>query len=1212
MSVSAQTPATGRVEDWWGSRAGPAALAKVPPQEKAGDMMMSTVQSVIVRLLSPLWRATEEDQDAAFYGAAPETVRDVREGVVTQLLQDYGLIDETVYFTDAQVLGGCPLHVGDHVSAIAVRDGAHGGWRALRVERLTSTWENEGGAGLQPENGGLKHLVGTVTSCDQDGGFINQNTFFPRQALCQGYKPMKGDWVQAQYFISATQWSSQARSVGPLRYRRMDQVHVTSMCGSSGVLADSVFFSTVSLLLPAWYTPQLGDLVNVVVLESSQSFYCWRALCMAPVHSSPNLGQSVSDMDIQGLLENKGGLLVDEVQFGSLPLGSTQELLVYIENQSSEVHTLCRCELAGWDPQEQFTLGPVAPSTPSSAEATKQRASMVQAVYMGIPFGSRMMGLHFSIMGSVGDSIPEADEDGVGGGGTEEASIREKQEDLEISPGAKVSITVSCRARNLGRCSELLLLHFPAFTIGRRMDMTVSGGLETLLQPAAPYCPATSFARKTDTQVVTVQADPPPRLSRRHLPSFLGSYPVPKALRDCLEAKGDVLLVQPLLAEPLSPTSLQPRFSTLLWLEELQAEHELHAFSLTGALLRRGAAHLHLEVPGVAEGRPSVFVGDKVLLKKPLSGGIVVEYVAYVTEIKQEDLTLRVNSEFQHSYMGEPLDVEFTFNRLTMRRCHSAIDQARLFERNVLFPSTMTLQPPRCVGPWDQETAREPDGAQETNDVAKTGWSVQSLCIDMVSVATQTKTDPSVRRTAAPDPGCFFNPELNPAQREAVKHILAAECRPTPYVLFGPPGTGKTVTLVEAILQVHHRLPGSRVLVCTPSNTAADLVCLRLHNSGFLHAGSLVRVNATCRQEESVPEVLWQYCRAGEDIRQASFHRIVVSTCSSAGMFYQISLNVGHFTHAFIDEAGQATEPETLIPLGLLSESEGQIVLAGDPHQLGPVVKSQQADAFGLGMSLLQRLMKRSLYSRGKNGYNPLLVTKLVYNYRSHEVLLALPSRLFYSGELCARAERAVVDALSNWGHLPAKGFPIIFHGLRGKEMREGSNPSWFNPTEAVQVMFYCCQLAKSLYKPVAAADIGIITPYKKQVETIRTLLHRVGLADIKVGSVEQFQGQESLVVILSTVRCNEAIVTEDVHSVLGFLSNPKRFNVAITRAKALLIIVGNPHVLIKDPCFCALLQYCCNNGAFLGCDPPPSLRLSQRAAAGKPPPPGGEPSQTL
>ncbi|XP_042575253.1 RNA helicase Mov10l1-like [Cyprinus carpio] len=127
----------------------------------------------------------------------------------------------------------------------------------------------------------------------------------------------------------------------------------------------------------------------------------------------------------------------------------------------------------------------------------------------------------------------------------------------------------------------------------------------------------------------------------------------------------------------------------------------------------------------------------------------------------------------------------------------------------------------------------------------------------------------------------------------------------------------------------------------------------RLHRSGFLHTASLARVNATCRPEECVPEELRQYARAGEDIRHASFHRIVVSTCSSAGMFYQIGLRVGHFTHVFVDEAGQATEPESLIPLSLLSETSGQMVLAGDPKQLGPVVKSKLAAVFGLGVSLL-------------------------------------------------------------------------------------------------------------------------------------------------------------------------------------------------------------------------------------------------------------------
>ncbi|KAG5830473.1 hypothetical protein ANANG_G00311000 [Anguilla anguilla] len=1080
--------------------------------------MVTAVKWLVGKLMSPLWRRAEDD-DVGFYVTDAEEIRHVQGGVVTRLCQDYGLIDDGVYFTGEEVMGGVPLRVGDGVTALAVRGGPHGGWRALRVELLTDAWEEGGGTSLESEMSRLRPLTGTVTSCDRDGGFINQTTFFPRQALCEGYEPMKGDWVQAQYFISPTEWSSQAHSVAPLRYRRMDNVRVSSVFGCSGVVEDSVFFSLDSVLLPGQYRPSPGDLVNVVVLESSQSFYCWRALCMAPTHLSVGGARPGLDGEVEALQENKGGLLVSqETAFGMLMLGECRELVVWIENQGPDVQTLQSCELAGWDSEGQFSLG------------------------------------------------------------------------------ERLPVTVSCRAKNLGRCAEMLLLHFPLFTIGRRLEVTVHSAEERLLQPSAPYCPAAPAPRPDGPrQVVTVLPPPPPiRLLRRHLPNFLGNYPVPQALRDCVEQQADVLVAQPKLAEALTPASAPGRFSALLWLEELHAEQELREFSLSAALLRKGAHYLHLEVPGVAEGRPSVFIGDRVVLKKPLSGGLVMEYISYVVEINDEDLSLRVNADFQHGYLGEPLDVEFTFNRLTMRRCHCALDQIRHFGENVLFPSQVALQEPLWSGEWaheDQEGDQVPEEEGEEEGEGRCsprtrGENILSVCVGMVSVATQT--NPA---------GRFFIPGLNPAQREAVKRILAAESRPSPYILFGPPGTGKTITLIETILQVYHRVPSSRLLVCTPSNSAADLICLRLHHSGFLRDASLVRVNATCRQEESVQEVLRQYCRAGEDIRHASFHRIVVSTCSSAGMFYQIGLRVGHFTHVFIDEAGQATEPETLIPLGLLSERDGQMVLAGDSRQLGPVVKSRLASVFGLGVSLMERLMATPLYSPGEGGYNPLLVTKLVCNYRSHESLLALPSRLFYSGELCVRAQRAVVESLCHWSRLPTKGFPLLFHGVRGTEMREANNPSWFNPGEAVQVMLYCCQLAKRLYKPIAATQIGVIAPYRKQVEKIRVLLSRVGLAEIKVGSVEEFQGQEFLVIILSTVRSNEVAATEDKQYVLGFLSNPKRFNVAITRPKALLIVVGNPHVLIKDPCFSALLQYCFENGAFLGCDPPPRSTRPARPA---------------
>ncbi|XP_058263651.1 RNA helicase Mov10l1 [Hemibagrus wyckioides] len=1189
--------------------------------------MVSAVQFLISKLLSPLWRTVEDEEDGSYYSTGMEEIRQMRDGVVTQFCENYGLIDHSVYFTTGEVLGGVPLHVGDAVNVLAVRDGAHGGWRALRVERQMDAWEG-GRASDKTDANKLRSLIGTVTSCDKDGGFINQTTYFPRSAVCEGFEPMKGDWVQAEYFISPTEWTSQARSVAPLRYQRMDRVYVSSVFGNSGVVGDSVFFTLDCLLLPAGYKPTQGDVVSVVVVESSQSLYCWRALCMAPIkkHSLNGSMAIMPEAEIQTLLENKGGLVVsEETQFGALLLGESKELIIFLHNTGSETHILKCCEFAGWDSEEQFSFGP----TPCCANGDILSKPKFQQTIPANPYmpvlqapGRGLIARHGLRVLPNFSSVPaEADDERHNNGievdideevannsekNAEEAKcVRAIEKNLNILPGEKVSITVGCQAKNLGRCAELLLLHFSSFTIGRRLEVFVSSVEEELLKPCAPYCPAALLptpAPHNPAQVVTVVAPAPPvRLVRRHLPNFLGSYPVPQALRDCVEAKTDVLVVQPALGEPLCPSNMLPRFSALLWLEELHAERELKEFSISGALLKKGAGYLHLEVPGLSEGRPNLFIGDKVVLKKPCNGGFVVEYIGYVIEISEEDVSLRVNSGFLNSYLGEPLDVEFTYNRLPMKRCHCALEQTKHFGENVLFPRSLQLQSPLWTGVWEPELSAKQeenkstlDGDDSKENPCENNGKPSSLTMDMVSVATQTKT----AAKPIPDPGKFFNCDLNPAQKEAVKRILGGECRPTPYVLFGPPGTGKTITLIEAILQVYYRVPGSRVLVCAPSNSAADLICIRLHETGYLQAASLARVNATCRIEESVPEVLRQYSHAGEDVRQAAFHRIVVSTCSSAGMFYQIGLRVGHFTHVFLDEAGQATEPEALIPLGLLFEKTGQIVLAGDPKQLGPVVKSRPAEAFGLGVSLLERLMTSPLYSLTEKGYNPLLVTKLVYNYRSHEVLLELPSRLFYGGELCVRSQRAIVDSLCHWSRLPTKGFPLIFHGVRGTEMREGSNPSWFNPGEAVQAMLYCCQLAKRLYNPIPTTDIGIIAPYKKQVEKIRMLLHRAGLTDIKVGSVEEFQGQEFLVIILSMVRSNEAIHSSDLQSVLGFLSNPKRFNVAITRPKALLIVIGNPHVLIKDPCFHALLQYAYENGAFLGCDPPISLRVADGAAS--------------
>ncbi|PIO16213.1 hypothetical protein AB205_0021170, partial [Aquarana catesbeiana] len=207
----------------------------------------------------------------------------------------------------------------------------------------------------------------------------------------------------------------------------------------------------------------------------------------------------------------------------------------------------------------------------------------------------------------------------------------------------------------------------------------------------------------------------------------------------------------------------------------------------------------------------------------------------------------------------------------------------------------------------------------------------------------------------------------------------------------------------------------------------------------------------------------------------------------------------------------------------------GQLVLAGDPKQLGPVLRSPIAIEHGLGISLLERLMTHNpLYGKATGAYNPEFVTKLLLNYRSHPDILTIPNELFYDNELQSRADQMVTHSYCNWEKLPEKGFPIIFHGVLGKDEREGNSPSFFNVAEIVVLMSYLKALLETQKKKgiakISAKEIGIISPYRKQVEKIRKAVDKElkavpDIKDLKVGSVEEFQGQERKVILISTVR---------------------------------------------------------------------------------------------
>lgn len=394
--------------------------------------------------------------------------------------------------------------------------------------------------------------------------------------------------------------------------------------------------------------------------------------------------------------------------------------------------------------------------------------------------------------------------------------------------------------------------------------------------------------------------------------------------------------------------------------------------------------------------------------------------------------------------------------------------------------------------------------------------------------------------------------------------------------------------------QLHRHYENLNILFVAPSNDAADILVEKL--SSYFPPSEMRRVIAYSRSIDQVSQAVRPYVLEGmsdteELCAEIMGHRIVVSTVNLAARFAYYGVPRGHFGVLCVDEAGHATEPEVIGAAANLMDftrqdsQTAQLILAGDPKQLGPVITSDLCQKFGLSVSYMERLAGTEVYSRdGQGEYPSGLIMKLVRTYRSHPAILKLPNEMFYDGDLLACGDKLSTHSLAKWEHLPQQGFPIIFHAVNGENLREGTSPSWFNREEAQEVVNYVNLLVNQSRPSVQCADIGIITPYARQAQKIRKLLKHLNFPDIKVGSVETFQGQEKRCIILSTVRAESDLLSVDRKFNLGFVCNAKRFNVAVTRAKSLLIVVGSPSVLATDEkTWLPFLRYCKENNAWVG-----------------------------
>ena len=433
-------------------------------------------------------------------------------------------------------------------------------------------------------------------------------------------------------------------------------------------------------------------------------------------------------------------------------------------------------------------------------------------------------------------------------------------------------------------------------------------------------------------------------------------------------------------------------------------------------------------------------------------------------------------------------------------------------------------------------------------------------------------------------------PYLNATQEQAVNEVLRAK---DVMVVHGPPGTGKTTTLVEAIRETLMR--ENQVLVCAQSNMAVDWISERLVDRGIpvLRIGNPTRVNDKMlsftyeRRFEAHPDypALWairktireirQHRRRGDEkyhqkierlksrateieirINQELFGEARVIACTLVGSANRL-LQGMKFATLFIDEAAQALEAACWIPMRKVN----RVVLAGDHCQLPPTVKSLAALHGGLGKTLMERIVET----------HPEAVSLLRVQYRMNEEIMRFSSDYFYGGRVESAPEvkyRGILDYDD----------PIEWIDTSDIDAREefvGESFGRINKTEAELTLAVLERYYEKIGKERVLGeriDVGVISPYRAQVQHLRQLIKKRAFFKpfrhlISVNTVDGFQGQERDVILISLVRAND-------EGQIGFLRDLRRMNVAITRARMKLIILGNRLTLASHPFYKKLYEH--------------------------------------
>ncbi|XP_003491078.1 probable helicase with zinc finger domain [Bombus impatiens] len=405
---------------------------------------------------------------------------------------------------------------------------------------------------------------------------------------------------------------------------------------------------------------------------------------------------------------------------------------------------------------------------------------------------------------------------------------------------------------------------------------------------------------------------------------------------------------------------------------------------------------------------------------------------------------------------------------------------------------------------------------------------------------------------------------LNVEQEKALAVITASiNISMPPILLLGPFGTGKTFTIAQALRFLLTTSSEYKILLCTHSNSAADLyvkeffdVWYKCENNPRLKP---VRIYYKGRSRNTVHPVVQEYSLmkpngtfrnpTEEDLRDCG---LIVTTLATSSSLTSLNLL---FTHIVIDEAAQALECEVLIPLALATQ-QTRLVLAGDQMQLAPEIYSDLASERGLGISLLERIY--GMYPQT----HPCRI-HLHENYRAHEDIIKFTSEMFYDGIVKSPSQTHHIDIIQ---HPTLK--PLTFYAVQGVEVQDIHSTGYANMNEVFELVNRVQELRNNWptdrWGAYGEKSIGVLVYYAEQVQRIRAELRERRMTDVSVERVLNVQGKQFIAVFISTVRTKHCCRYSAERNVkdYGFLTNPRLLNTAMTRAKCLVAVVGDPVAL--------------------------------------------------